>query len=34
MTEKLPKQKYVDIQHIFFQNDDPINAQLDNTGKG
>ena len=32
MIEKVPKQQYIDIQPILFQNDDPINAQLDNTG--
>ena len=33
MTEKLPKQKYVDILHIPFHNDDPITAQIENTCK-
>ena len=28
-----PKQKYVDNRPIPFQNDDPENAQLENTGK-
>ena len=32
MTEKLPKKKSVDIWPTPFQNDDPIYAQLDNTG--
>ena len=32
MMEKGPK-KSVEIKHIPFQNDDPINAQLDNRGK-
>ena len=38
--EKVPKQKsvnirphYVEIQPIPFQNDDPINDQLEDTGK-
>ena len=31
--EKVPKKKYVEIQTIPFQNDYPINAQLENTGK-
>ena len=31
--EKGPKQHSVDIQPIPFNNYDPINAQLDNTGK-
>ena len=32
MTEKGPKQQYVEIWTIPFQNGDPINAQLENTG--
>ena len=31
MMEKGPKQKYVDIRPIPFNNDDPINSQLENT---
>ena len=31
--EKSQKQQYVEIRYIPFQNDDPINAQLENTGK-
>ena len=30
---KWPKLKYVDIKPLSFQNNDPINAQLENTGK-
>ena len=33
MMEKLTKHQYVEIQPIPFQNDYPINAQLENTGK-
>ena len=33
MMEKVSKQKYVEIWPIPFHNDDPINDQLDNTGK-
>ena len=33
MMDKGPKKQYVEIQHIPFQNDDPINDHLDNTGK-
>ena len=33
MMEKVPKQQYVEIWSILFQNCDPINAKLDNTGK-
>ena len=33
MMEKLPKQQYAEIQTINFHNDDPVNLQLDNTGK-
>ena len=33
MMGKGPKQKSVEIWSISFQNDDPINSQLDNTGK-
>ena len=33
MTEKGTNQQYFEIQNIPFQNDDPINDQLDNTGK-
>ena len=32
MMEKGPKLKYVDIRPIPFQNDDTINAHLENTG--
>ena len=32
-TEKGPKQQYVDIRPLPFQNDDPINAHIDKTGK-
>ena len=32
MIEKVLNQKYVDIQPIPFQNDDPISSQLENTG--
>ena len=31
--EKWPKQQYVVIIPITFQNDDPIHDHLDNTGK-
>ena len=30
---KGPKQQYVEILTITFQNDDPINDQIENTGK-
>ena len=33
MMEKVPKKKSFEIQPIPFQNDDPINYQLENTGK-
>ena len=33
MREKGPKQQYVEIRPIPFQNDDPINYQLHKTGK-
>ena len=33
MMEKLPKQQSVDIRTIPFHNDDPMNFQLENTGK-
>ena len=33
MMEKLPNKKSVEIQTLTPQNDDPIYAQLDNTGK-
>ena len=33
MVEKGPKQQYVEIQTIPFNNNDPINTQLENTGK-
>ena len=32
MMEKGTKQQSVEICHIHFHNDDPKNAQLDNTG--
>ena len=32
MMWKGPKQKYVEFQPVTFQNYDPINAQIDNTG--
>ena len=32
MMEKVTKQQYVDICTIPFQNDDPINTQIVNTG--
>ena len=31
MMEKVPKPQYVDIWPRPFQNDDPINDQIDNT---
>ena len=33
MMEKWPKQQSVDIKPITFQNDDPREDQLENTGK-
>ena len=33
MMEKVLKQQYVEIRPINFQNDDPINAQIENIGK-
>ena len=33
MMQKVLKQQYVEIQPIPFNNDDPINSQLENTGK-
>ena len=33
MMEEGPKQTSVDIQPLIFHNYDPINAQLENTGK-
>ena len=33
MIEKEPNQDYVGIQLITFHNDDPMNDQLENTGK-
>ena len=33
MMEKGPKQPYIDIIHIHFQNDNHINDLLDNKGK-
>ena len=33
MMEKWTNQQYVEIRPIPFHNDDPINAQLENTGK-
>ena len=33
MMDKPPKKQYIEIQNITFQNDDPINYQLDNTRK-
>ena len=33
MIEKGPRKKSVKIQPIPFQNDDPINAHIENTGK-
>ena len=33
MTDKLPKQQYIDIQNIPFQNVDPINSHPENTYK-
>ena len=32
MTKKELKKQYVEIRPITFQNDDPINNQLENTG--
>ena len=32
MIKKATKQQFVDIFSIPFQNEDPLNAQLDNTG--
>ena len=33
MIENGPRQQYIETQPIPFQNDDPINDQIDNTGK-
>ena len=33
MLEKGPNQQSIDIWYLHFQNDDPINSQLGNTGK-
>ena len=33
MMDKNSKQRYVEIMSITFQNDDPINGQLEGTGK-
>ena len=33
MMKKGPNQQFVDIRPIPFQNYDPINAQIENTGK-
>ena len=33
MMEKVPKQQYNEVRPITFQNDDSMNAQINNTGK-